>query len=218
MTSVWGRCPGLPARLLDGVHGHALALGRAVASDDLFLLAIACLDEAQPARRALAAEGIDSRRLMSLIKVRGDGALDPAQPMTYAPAYYLLKGRAQGFAATLGDGRITPEHVLLALLWDPASRSSYLVWRLGSTRERIVERLRDMGIPTPAAALPPLREVEWGPRVWFDRADVRAVVDHLRAHIAPGTRWGFNYESTGAWAIAESAVDLDAMVNAALAR
>jgi hypothetical protein len=218
MTSVWGRCRGLPARLLGGVHGHALALGRAVASDDLFLLAIACLDEAQPARRALATEGIDSPRLMSLIKVGGDGPLDPGQPMTYAPAYYLLKGRAQGFAATLGDGRITPEHVLLALLWDPASRSSYLVWRLGSTRERIVERLRDMGIPTPAAALPPLREVEWGPRVWFDRADVRAVVDHLRAHIAPGTRWGFNYESTGAWAIAESAVDLDAMVNAALAR
>jgi hypothetical protein len=58
---------------------------------------------------------------MSLIKVAGDGALDPAQPMTYAPAYYLLKGRAQGFAATLGDGRITPEHVLLALLWAPAS-------------------------------------------------------------------------------------------------
>jgi hypothetical protein len=57
-----------------------------------------------------------------------------------------------------------------------------------------------------------------GPRAWFDRADVRAVVDHLRAHIALGTRWGFNYEGTGAWAIAESAVDLDAMVSAALAR
>jgi hypothetical protein len=86
MTSARGRCPKLPARLLDGVHAHALALGRVVASDDLFLLAISCLDEAQPARRALAAEGIDSRRLMSLIKVGGDGALDPAQPITYAPA------------------------------------------------------------------------------------------------------------------------------------
>jgi hypothetical protein len=128
MTSVWGRCPELPVRLLDGVHAHALALGRVFASDDLFLLAIACLDEARPARRALAAEGIDSRRLMSQ------------------------------------------------------------------------------------------REVEWGPRVWFDRADVRAVVDHLRAHIAPGTRWGFNYEGAGAWAIAEAAVDLDALVSAALAR
>jgi hypothetical protein len=166
---------------------------RLVASDDLFLSAITCLDEAQPARRALAAEGIDSRRLMSLIKVGGDGALDPAQPMTYAPAYYLLKGRGQGFAATLGDGRITHEHVLLALLWDPASNSSYLVWGSGSSREGIVECLRDVGIPTPAAALPPQREVEWVPRVWFDRAGVRAVVDHLRAHIAPGTRWGFTY-------------------------
>jgi hypothetical protein len=89
---------------------------------------------------------------------------------------------------------------------------------LGATREGIVECVRDVGIPTPAAALPPQREVEWAPRVWFDRADVRAVVDHLRAHIAPGTRWGFNCEGTEAWAIAEAAVDLDAMVRAALAR
>jgi hypothetical protein len=197
------------------VHRHACALGRTVASDDLFLLALTELDDAQPARRALAAGGIDAERLMAHIKVEGDGPLDRAQGLLYAPAYYLLLGRAQGFAATLGDGAITPEHVLLALLWDPASVSSSLVWRLGAGRERIVERLRDLGVPTPAATLPPQREIEWGPRVWFDRADVAAVIDHLRAVIPPGTRWGFNYEGHRAWAIAESSVDLDALVTAA---
>jgi hypothetical protein len=50
-----------------------------------------------------------------------------------------------------------------------------------------------------------------------DRADVRRVVDHLRLHIPPGTRWGFNYEGHRAWAIAESSVDLDALVSAAQA-
>jgi hypothetical protein len=41
----------------------------------------------------------------------------------FAPAYYTMLGRAQGFAATLGDGRITPErrdvpHVLERLRRD----------------------------------------------------------------------------------------------------
>jgi hypothetical protein len=202
-------------RLLDGVHRHACALGRTVASDDLFLLAITELDSAEPARRALAACGIDSERLKPHIKVEGDGRLDPAQGLHYAPAYYLLLGRAQGFAATLGDGAITPEHVLLALLWDPASVSSSHVWRLGTSRERIVERLHDLGVPTPAAALPRQREIEWGRRVWFDRADVPHVINHLRARIAPATRWGFNYEGHRAWAIAESSVDLDELFSAA---
>ncbi|MEA2324275.1 MAG: Clp amino terminal domain, pathogenicity island component [Solirubrobacteraceae bacterium] len=214
MASVWGRCPALPKRILDGVFARAFALGRPIADDDLFLLAIAELDEAQPARRALAAEGIDAQRLLSSIRVGGDGPL--AQSLTFAPAYYKLEGRAQAFAATLGDGRITPEHVLLALLWDPGNRSSQLVWRLGAGRERIVERLRELGIPAPAAPLPPQRQIEWGPRVWFDRADVRRVTDHLRAHIPPGTRWGTNWEGDRVWVIAESTVDLDALVRGAL--
>jgi hypothetical protein len=217
MTSVWGRAPELPAFVLESVAAHARALGRTVADDDLFLMALTCLDEGRPARRVLDAEGIDARQLLAEIKVSGDAPLDPAAPLTFSPAYYALEGRTQGFAAALGTGRITPEHVLLGLVWDPASRSSHLVWRLGASRERIVERLRDLGIPTPAAPLPRQREVEWGARVWFDRADVRRVVDHLRLHIPPGTRWGFNYEGHRAWAIAESSVDLDALVSAAQA-
>jgi hypothetical protein len=217
MTSVWGRAPTLPFAILDSVATHARALGRTVADDDLFLVALTCLDKRRPARRVLAAEGIDSRRLLALIKVGEDAALDPPAALTFAPAYYALEGRAQGFAAALGDGGITPEHVLLGLVWDPGSRSSYLVWRLGTSRERIIERLSDLGIPTPDAPLPRQREVEWGERVWFDRADVRKVVDHLRTHVPPGTRWGFNYEGHRAWAIAESSVDLDVLVSAAQA-
>jgi hypothetical protein len=145
---------------------------------------------------------------LAQIKVNGDAPLDPAAPLTSSPAFYALKGRTQGFAAALGTGRITPEHVLLGLMWDPASRSSHLVWRLGASRERIVERLRDLGIPTPAAPLPRQREVEWGARVWFDRADVKRVVDRLRLHIPPGTRWGFNYDGSAKgveWKLYEAA-------------
>lgn len=214
MTSVWGRCPPLPRAVCDRASAHAFSLGRQVAADDLFLVAVAGLDEGQPARQALAAEGIDEDRLLSVVRVRGDGP--PAVPLTFAPAYFQLEGRAQGFAAILGDGSMTPEHVLLALVWDPGNTSSYLLWRLGVPRERIIKRLRDLGVPTPTAPLPEQREIEWGLRVWFDRAQVRAVVDCLRARIPPGTRWGFNYAADRAWAIAEAHVDLAALVSAGI--
>jgi hypothetical protein len=118
--------------------------------------------------------------------------------------------------ARVRGGPVTPEHVLLALLWDPGSSSSYLLWRRGVPRERIIERLRDLGVPTPRAPLPGQRQIEWGPRVWFDRTEVRSVVDYLRARIPPGTRWGFNYADDRAWAIAEAHVDLPALVSAAI--
>ena len=215
MMSIWGRRPQLPVRILELVASHTRALGRTVASDDLFLLAIAELDEAQPARRALAAEGITAERLLANVRVGGDGPLDPAAGLTFAPAYYAMEGRAHGFAAALGDGSIAPEHVLLALLWDPASTSSQLVWRLGGGREQIVEGLRGLGVPTPPSPLPPHREVELGCKVWFERPEVDRVLSYLRLHIPPGTLWGFNYEGERAWARAEAVVDLDALVVAA---
>jgi hypothetical protein len=46
---------------------------RAHRTDDLFLVAIAGLDAEQAARRALSAEGIDEGRLLSLVRVGGDG-------------------------------------------------------------------------------------------------------------------------------------------------
>jgi hypothetical protein len=135
-----------------------------------------------------------------------------------SPAYYSMHGRAEAFAAALGDGRITPEHVLLALLWDPSGHSSQLLWRLGVSRERLVERLRELAVQVPAAPLPPQREIEWGERVWFDRRDVGRVIDQLPFHIPPATRWGFNYADDRAWAVAESKVDLHGLVTTALAR
>lgn len=71
MTSISGLPPQLPDRLLTLVFGHARRLGRAVASDDLFLLALTELDPKQPARRVLADEGIDAERLLAEIRITG---------------------------------------------------------------------------------------------------------------------------------------------------
>lgn len=137
--------------------------------------------------------------------------------MTFAPANYLMHGRAQGFAGALGNGAVTPEHVLLALLWDPSALSCQVLDRLGVCPQQILDRLRDLDVPVPKAALPPQRKVDMGERVWFERADVPCVLDHLRLHISPATRWGFNDDGDRAWVFAESHVELDVLVAAALA-
>jgi hypothetical protein len=218
MKGVWGESPKMPRDLLDVVFSTARRLGRQVASDDLFLLALTELPGDSAARQALEAEGVDGERLLEEIRTGGDGPPAREGGLTFAPAFYSMEGRAQAFAATLGDGTITPEHVLMALLWDPTGASSQLLWRLEVSRERILQRLRDSGVPVPRSPVPPQRVVEVGDRVWFEREDVRVVLDHLRLNIPPGTRWGFKYEGERAWVHAEMSVNLQALVEEALTR
>jgi len=213
----WGERPGLPPALMSEVAELARGLGRQVAGDDLFLLALTKRQDDPPARRALQEEGVDDARVLDAIRTSGDGSSDGEAGVTFSPASYMLQGRAEGIAMALGDGTITPEHVLMALLWDPVSASSQLLWHLGVSRERIVQRLAHLGVPVPSGPLPPQREVEPGERVWFDREYVPAVLEQLRLHVPPGTPWGFNYEGDRAWVIAEASVDLSKLVEQVLA-
>jgi len=212
VRSDWRRLPG---KVEKAVLALGVELRRQVLGDELFLLALARLGPESPARRVLEAEGVTADVLLANIRTGGDGAGSGRLEFTYSPSYYGMHGRADAFAAALGNGTITPEHVLLALLWDGRSTSSQMLWRLGVPREALVEGLRAAGIAVPGAPLPPQREVDLGERVWFDRDQVQAVIERLRS-LPPGTHWGFNYEGDRAWAIAESSVDLEALVAEAL--
>jgi hypothetical protein len=217
VISVWAESARLPSVVCDCAARHTRELGRAVVSDDLFLLALTDLDESQPARRALAAAGVSSERLLQHIRTSGDDVgRRSGDGLRFAPAYYTLHGLAQGFAATLGDGVISAEHVLLAILWTGNSQALPALRHLGVTREAIVHELSELGLPVPQAKLPRLVEVEWGERVWFERDQIGDVLDHVRLHMDPDTRWGFNYEADRAWIHAERSVDMDALVRGAL--
>jgi hypothetical protein len=216
VRTVRAKRPQLPGRVHKAVTELGIELRRQVLGDDLFLLALARLSPESPARQVLEAEGVTADVLLANIRTGGDGGTSAKLGLGYSPAYYEMHGRADAFAVTLGDGTITPEHVLLAILWDGSSAASQLLWRLGASRERIVDGLRARGVPVPPAPVPPQQEMDLGERVWFDRDQVQAVIDDLRATVAPGTHWGFNYEGDRAWAIAESSVDLAALVARAL--
>ncbi len=216
MRTVRGEWRRLPGAVEKAATDIARTLHRQVASDDLFLLALAGLDRRPPARQALEAEGVTVERLRERIVTWGDDPAPPPTHLTYAPAYYSMCARAEAFAATLGDGAVTPEHVLLALLWGPTSQSSQILWQMGVSRERLVDRLTDLGVPVPSARLPAQEEIDVGERVWFDRDQIQAVIDHLHLHVPPGTVWGFNYDGDRAWVSSESSVDLPALVADAL--
>jgi hypothetical protein len=201
--------------LLTLVAECARELGRNVALDDLFLLALGELDESSPARRALVGARVDFDEMRAQIRTSGDAVRD-GDELVFPPSFYAMKGRAEAFAATLGDGTITAEHVLLALVWDPEGTASGLLWKLGVSSEQVVERLGELGVAVPTASLPPRYELEWGERVWFDREHLRRVLDYVPLHLPPGAHWGFNYEDERAWACAEAGVDLHALVQAAL--
>lgn len=207
---------GLPAGVRKRVTDLGVELQRQVLGDELFLLALARLGPDSPARQVLEEAGVTADILLTRIRTEGDGGTSPKIAMTYTPAYYLMHGRADAFAATLGDGTITPEHVLLALLWDGRGAASQILWGLGVPREALVEGLRRRGVAVPAAPLAPQQEMEVGERVWFDRDQVQAVLDRIRASVPPSTHWGFNYEGDRAYVVAESSVDLAGLVAEAL--
>jgi ATP-dependent Clp protease ATP-binding subunit ClpA len=216
VATVWGRRPEMPRELLAGVAAQATRFGRRVAGDDLFLLALSELPGEPPARRVLDAEGLDSSRIVEEIRAPGDGQSEGEERIHFAPALYRVMGRAEGLGAALGNGAITPEHVLLALLWDPMSLSSQLLWRMGIKRQRVIDRLRDVGVPVPPAALPEQRPIQFGERVWIERDQVQAVASYVGRHLPPDAAWGFNFEGDRAWVNAESRVDLQALVDEAL--
>ena len=97
--------------------------------------------------------------------------------------------RAEGLAIGLGARTMTPEHVLLAILWDPALWLNRLLERAGATPARLLEELGRLGVPTPRG-LPPKRR-SWGPFVTVSRDEFeRVAADLSRA----GTLSRFRYE------------------------
>jgi hypothetical protein len=215
MKSATGERPQIPSRVLDAAAAHAFRLRRRVLTDDLLLLGLLELDPHQPARRALEGEGITTQHLLKKILTPGDESAEIPPALTYSPASYIVQGRVEAFAAALGEGTITPEHVLLALLWDPVSNSSWLLWKLDASRKGVIERLRALGVLVPSAPLPRQRPIAWGDRVWVDREEAPAVVNYLRLHLTPTVQWGFNYEGERAWVMAEESVDLPKLIDTA---
>lgn len=119
-----------------------------------------------PARLALEEAGLVAGTvegvLAEMAAAGRPASSEPPSASTPNPAWYVVSGRAQGFAASLGTGAVEAAHFVLALLWDRHR------WQFagdgGTARERVVEALARGGMVLPSAPLPPLEHATFTQR------------------------------------------------------
>jgi hypothetical protein len=130
------------------------------------------------------------------------------------PEMYGLMGRAEGFAASDGVVRPTPEHVLIALVWNEHSSAVALLHNMGATQIAVLDGLRARGVHVPVIDPPLHRPWRQMQEVEVAEAELQALIDALRAAHPVGSdlRWGFNWthdEPRRARVVAEDGIDLD---------
>lgn len=184
------------------------------------LLGILRGDPEDLARRALEQAGVDAAMVEGWIikmstappaaKAEGTSGVKPN------PRWYTIEGRAEGMAAALGAQETGAVHFLLALLWD--QRRWHLTEQPGVSREAIVAALADL---LPVAPLPELeRKLNFTQYFEFPRRKASDVLEILAKRHPPGSgpTFGFNYkDEETAWVRAEDGIDLQGIVDEALA-
>ena len=207
----------MPRAIEQRAWALARETGHPVVSAELFLVAIAERPEGTPARAVLASFGLDPERLMREIEAHWRAGPDPGpdtgRSLGYSPQMYRIIGMATGLAASLGDGQISPEQFLIALVWDAHSGANWVLRRVGVSREDIIEGLRSLGVVVPRAALPPDLEVTWGETVVLDQEDLGRVFHELEKRLLPDKLFCFNGEGGRISVTAEEGVDLRALVD-----
>ncbi len=146
--------------VLEAALAEAIRLGHQWAGPPHILIAL--LDERRPsvAKEVLHALGV-RRGTIEHEAVRRYGCTDRATDgrsgATTDILWHETSGRVQGLAAALGTGVISPEHVLIALVWQPRQRwLEDLLVSVGTSRDAVVAELAGRGVPVPVGAPPRL--------------------------------------------------------------
>jgi hypothetical protein len=138
-----------------------------------------------------------------------------------SPTYQLILGWAQGIAIGMGAGRVTDEHVLMAIVFGDYGGGSRLD-PFGVDPDEVVERLRAHGVETPRIEPPVARTPSGppGPWVYFPKEDWSAVTQELAKAHPPGTEgWGTNASKwkEGYWyVVGEDSIPMEALVRRAV--
>ena len=210
---------------MNGVEGAAFKeaerLGHSFVGPEHGVLALLRGDPADLARLALEDVGITTdgveRLLTRMIEADPRATPEPAGGISPNPAWYRVIGRAEGLAAGLGTGNVRSLDLVLALLW---SRRP-LLDQPAASREALVEALAQRGAALPSTPLPELeRRPQFTQRVEFPRRNLNRVLQLLveRHPVGAGPTYGFNHdEAERAWVNAEDGIDLQGIVDAAVA-
>jgi ATP-dependent Clp protease ATP-binding subunit ClpA len=119
---------------------------------------------------------------------RDDPSSTPRNWLVHDPNTQRVHARAEGLAAGFGSTEVQDDHELLALLWDPSSPVALqLMEKLGTSRERVLEELRRLGVEVPKVPLP--YRPSWGPTFRLSREEFERLAAELRRR---GVLYRFN--------------------------
>jgi Cysteine-rich CPCC/Clp amino terminal domain, pathogenicity island component len=210
-------------RLLPRASKEAEHLGHHWIGPDHFLLALLRQADQSRAAEVLRSCGLTHKqfvaelaRLVTAAAAKDKESRDRTSPQLN-PAAYRMMGRADGIAAGLGKDQVSPEHVVIAILWDPDTLTGTILDGLDVERDDIVERLAAAGIPVPARPLPRPARWRWGEEMDVPIGHLTALTAELPGLLPPGTPFGFNHDGRErGWIIAGEGVDLPMYVAFAL--
>src|SRR4051794_16781695 len=160
-------------RAIEEAFGEARRLGHHWVGVEHLLLALTAGPPGRPCRHALDACEVREAALREKLAASRSWPRppDPAGGIWPSPLLQTVAGRATGFAAAEGAPASRPEHLLLALAWEPHGRHSRLVGDLAVTSARLQAALADAGVAFPALEPPPfVRASAFGEPVTSRRA------------------------------------------------
>jgi hypothetical protein len=128
----------------------------------------------------------------------------------------MLMSLAEGMAAALGAAEVSPEHVLLAYLWDPSSEGQ--LTQLETSREAIRSGLAELGASLPQAELPSPDPRRWGPRTDVPIDELWVLLGELPYVMPSGAQLIFNHNWKTGWFRLTEGVDPAVYVPRARAR
>jgi hypothetical protein len=183
------------------------------------LLALIAPGERSVAARALTASGIEYEPLFKAVQRLAEAPQWPGRrrhgPPQQNPAFYVLHGRAEGFAAAQDAKAIGPEHLLLALLYSQGVHSR-LIDQFSSGR-KVLRTLGKLGAPVPRRLPPAADDIRWGERVWFKapQSDAWGLASLVQRLLPDGAPFGFNFSDTDVMFHTGEGIDLKPIIRRA---
>jgi hypothetical protein len=209
-----------PNPLLAPAEWEAVAMAYPFVGAEHVVLALLAGQPDDQAGQLLRACGLDHDSVAAkLLKGWTDG-LPPCPPqagVTTArpnPRGLQLFGRAEGLAG--GTRAVQSHHGLIAFLWCDDGQSVLELESWGAPGPAIVEALESAGVRLPTVPRPEPDRTPWGEPVFVPLDRYGDVVRALAQQLEAGT-WGCNSHDDRGWVLAHAHIDLQAIVEGALA-
>ena len=183
-------------------------LGHSWVGGEQLLLAVCRQSPDSPARQAVDACGVDAERVQDyLAELRSVSTA--RRGLSPNPRFHGVVGRAEGLAIASGALRPSPEHFLLALIWESSGVHTAILRHAGATPAALQAALAERGVVTPDREPATVAEPQWGEQVTITPEEYnRGLPIEVYRLLPPGTQFGFNASDDEAWMVAERGIDL----------